>query len=634
MTTPIQIGQVRLVGTSGDIAEYAFGSGINVIHGETGSGKTSLLQVIRWVLGGKASLSKAVQDGVESASVRLRLGTSNYLFSRELGQTSLSVFEPDGTLVEVLASTRRRKHMRRSTDFLIEASGLPAVRLSSQSSAREEEISFWDYYEYMHLRQSEIDRSVMNHEEFYKDRKRKTVFELLLGLSNVEIAALKNRRDAAVDRRRSAERRLSTIQDFLDGVDILSAEETSARLSNLRAQLAAAQSELQELRQEGRHRNQSLDDRQFKLRTALEDSHQIARRIAELQARVSRRVESRFELESERERLTRGGTATDLLGTLEFHQCPRCLQAVEPYRFGDDDCYLCGQDEPRPAPEEEADTDAEFARIDGLLAEVDQLVREDRSELQRLTARRRGLDILTRDLGQELDRVSEEYVGPLFEEIAALGERIGRLRESREALAVNIELWGRHTETVKEIDQIGLHVAELEQALEAAEATVERGRERLSDLSDLFDEIIEQLDMPWYSAPARIDSTTYLPIVNGVSFEELSSGGMKMMTNVAYHLALLTYGLAEQDTRIPSLLIIDSPRKNLGATPEDVAHTEEFYNWIDGLVRAYTTNFQIIIADNDPPPDNVIIASEISVSHANPVVPGVIHPGPGVELLD
>ena len=36
------------------------------------------------------------------------------------------------------------------------------------------------------------------------------------------------------------------------------------------------------------------------------------------------------------------------------------------------------------------------------------------------------------------------------------------------------------------------------------------------------------------------------------------------MTNVAYHLAMPTYALAHRDTYVPSLLIIDSPRKNLG----------------------------------------------------------------------
>lgn len=49
-------------------------------------------------------------------------------------------------------------------------------------------------------------------------------------------------------------------------------------------------------------------------------------------------------------------------------------------------------------------------------------------------------------------------------------------------------------------------------------------RLEVRELSEIFD-VVQSTNMPWYSEPARIDPDTYLPIVNGVGLEELSSGG-------------------------------------------------------------------------------------------------------------
>lgn len=634
MTTEMRIDRVSLAGVEGDAADFSFREGINVVHGETGSGKTSLLELVKYVLGGNASLSQAVQEGVKSASVTVRLGESAYVFRRGVGETVLRAEELDGTVLEELA-VNKRKHMRRASEFLLDATQLPRIKLSSQRSGRHDPVSFWDYYPYIYLRQAEIDRSVVNHLDTWKDRKRKAVFELLLGLSSVEVAELRNARDAAMDEHRTAQRELASIERFLDGLDLPSGEQLEQALTDIGESLDSAHEEMQELRKAGRIHTQDLDARQSALREALQDLNSLGKRTVELEARLEARVASRFELESERERTTRGGTATDLLGTLEFHQCPRCLQSVEAYRYGEDQCYLCGQEEPQPDVEDDSDdgVEDEIERIDQLLAEVDQLIEEDRAELDRLLARKRGIQLMTRDLSRELDEVSAEYVSPLFEQIAAIGERIGRLRQSQEALTVQNELWRRQELVQERMEGLESEISDYDRELRSAEGQVEASAERLRELSGVFDDIVRTLDMPWYSEPARIDPDSYLPIVNGVTFEELSSGGMKMMTNVAYHLALLTHGLAQRDTRIPTLLIIDSPRKNLGATPEDLEHSRRFYRWIEGLVTAYTQDFQLIIADNDPPPDDVRVSAEIPVSHANPVVPGLEHPGGEVDLI-
>jgi len=132
------------------------------------------------------------------------------------------------------------------------------------------------------------------------------------------------------------------------------------------------------------------------------------------------------------------------------------------------------------------------------------------------------------------------------------------------------------------------------------------------------------------AASAVIDNDTYLPVVNGQPFESLqaSGGGIATSVNVAYSLTLLTFGLDHPDVRVPSLLIIDSPRKAFGANASDRQRAVQIYNRFRTLVDAYGDRLQLIIADNDPPPIPGDTFGRVAFDYDNPMVPGVDHPGP------
>lgn len=637
MTTRLLLRSLSLGGHSAE-ATYEFKTGINVIHGETGSGKSSLFEALKYSLGGRGILSPAMREGVQRIHTRLRIGDAEYQFTRRIGSTTVEVKAADGSLIDVMA-VNQRKGMPYLGDFLLSASQLPEVKISSSQSSRSERISFWDFYAYAYIPQSEIDRSVIGHLDTFRNRKRKAVFELLFRLTNEEVAQLRNELDRLRDEQRVATREMNLIEEFLDGLHLATGEELANRRRELEAELEEHEHILNSLRSEGRRATTALSDQQARLRDMLERAGEAARAAAELEARISSRMEFRFELESDRERVVREGSATELLGTLDFHQCPRCLQEVAPERYGADQCYLCGHPEPRPIGGEdpeasEAERDRRLKEIDELLNEVHELISLDREELAAANARRRSLESASRELGADLDQASRAYVSPRFDEIAHVGARIGELRQERASLDVQQDVWLRQVSLRERVGELSGQISDVELQLDRATNRLGDARRRVDELSSIFDEIVQSMNMPWYSEPARIDQDTYLPVVNGVPLEDLSSGGMKMMANVGYHLAMLTYALAHRDTYVPSLLIIDSPRKNLGSTPEDRHHSDMFYRWVDSLVAAYQQDFQIVIADNDPPLQGVVLAQEIPVSHERPTVPGLAHPGRGVEIIE
>ena len=76
---------------------------------------------------------------------------------------------------------------------------------------------------------------------------------------------------------------------------------------------------------------------------------------------------------------------------------------------------------------------------------------------------------------------------------------------------------------------------------------------------------------------AYIDEKAYLPIVRDRKYDDLGSLASVILITMAYYLAILLVGSADEFHH-PNLLIIDSPRKNLGAQAtekEDVEFKDE-----------------------------------------------------------
>ncbi|MFG2135110.1 hypothetical protein ACGFNV_46325 [Streptomyces sp. NPDC048751] len=74
--------------------------------------------------------------------------------------------------------------------------------------------------------------------------------------------------------------------------------------------------------------------------------------------------------------------------------------------------------------------------------------------------------------------------------------------------------------------------------------------------------------------PTAVFQTLAQAARHNTPFESLqaSGGSLQAGVNIAYHLALLECGLTHPDVLVPSILIIDSPRKALGSNPDDQVH--------------------------------------------------------------
>ena len=126
-----------------------------------------------------------------------------------------------------------------------------------------------------------------------------------------------------------------------------------------------------------------------------------------------------------------------------------------------------------------------------------------------------------------------------------------------------------------------------------------------------FDAIDDQI--------ARIDRRTYLPVVFGRRFDELSSQGLVVLVNVAHalahHLCALELGLP-----LPGILFIDGLTANLGHQGEDLNRVRGLYEDLMRISDEYGRDLQLIVSDNDVP-DYAASAIVEEFTEANRLIP-------------
>ncbi|MFB4298593.1 hypothetical protein [Actinomadura sp. NTSP31] len=175
------------------------------------------------------------------------------------------------------------------------------------------------------------------------------------------------------------------------------------------------------------------------------------------------------------------------------------------------------------------------------------------------------------------------------------------------------------------ITQLNAEKRRAQAALQDAKDLISSKRGLLYELNDEFLEIIREFKPPWFKRNARIDFDTYLPVVEGEQFNAMGAG-IRVAVNIAYHLALIAVAVRTGATYIPDMLIIDSPRKNLGKNATDRDFANRIINY---LLRFHQEcgeaghPFQLILVDNDTPATSTQDSRRIILRHADPFIPGV-----------
>jgi hypothetical protein len=599
----IRINSLRLTGTDRSVT---FRPGLNIITGPITTGKTTLVRLCRILLGSRiASLPREVLENSSSVAGEILLGDDDYSIVRPLSSSPGAPVEIAGDAVALRLPAHRADSSQLSFgQWLLERLNLPRLDVPSAPTRPESEptpVSINDYLLYCDLTQSEIDDMVFGHHDPYKNIKRKYVFEILYGAYGVETALLH-------EELREVESRLRALGSDRAVLERLLADTPWSNRAELERQLSEAQQNLGAVNsaviQSGLDAPIEPEAQTLRIQVAEADQLQSERKtqLSNELATVDRLQRLVEQLRTQSARLTRSIVAESLLLDFEFLACPRCGAPVDSSRDSENVCRLCLQ-QPSPLVTRE-DLIKEQQRIDAQITETLDLIGVHKRTALQLERSIRDADSERSRLSEELDLRTRSYVSDASSAIARNSERRARSQELVARLKDYLQLFSRLDSAQSQLHALQERRNDLQEGLIAQQTRDSQFATRVAALNEEFDSVVTQFNPPRFSGASehsRIDPQTYLPVLFGRRFDELSSQGLKVIVNVAHAVAHQRAGI-RLGLALPNILFIDGLTSNIGHREGlDRDRVEAIYGYLIGLSSELGEQLQVIVADHDVP---------------------------------
>jgi hypothetical protein len=597
--------------------------------------------LVKYATGGEAALTPAVRAHVRTVTVHLKIGDTRLALSRPIAEPGASpadvvdVVDPSSGALELRLPIRPNGYPQTISEHLLTVLGLPherpQARRRSQATAALD-LYFQDLMAYLYIEAANIDRAIVGADAGPRDAARRAFFELAVGLTDAETRNLRRQEvslKATIDRYRAETK---TISDFLDRTTLPAEDDIARELNQLHEQIRQTTAALDALHSETHAEDGSLITALAEVDQAAAEEQRLRQHADQYQHAAYARRAVVAQLEIDLTRAEQAEQASHVIEHLAFRSCPRCFQVLAHDRADGLHCPVCLQPEPVPPQLEESDEEhphqiaAQLAEAQTLLAEtvevVDHTAEEARAARLRLHALRQHVQSLTREHAAPLLATA----GELSARRAAAQARVDRLREiaaTRKRLGEDLQRIHEHQQRRQQVSNTIRH------RMDAAG----QARDRIDACERAFLREIDLLGIPGVET-AQIDRTDYLPRVNGARFGEIqaSGGGVTTAIHVAYSLALLTTALDDNNVNLPSLLILDSPRKAIGESESDIALGHRIYRRLVNVADSYQHRLQLVVADNSLPP--AMTPGELASINVIPLgyghdamIPGIWHPG-------
>ncbi|CCH18323.1 AAA family ATPase [Micromonospora lupini] len=611
-------------------SRYEFKPGLNVVNGSYKTGKSSMLELLKFALGAKgAKLMTAIEENLQNVTLEVTIGADRLTLSRAVGENQLTVTRADGFTDRWTATSGK---MPRAGIEILKLLRFPIARLSNNSETGSEPLTFFDLFRYVYLPQDDVNSSVAGHNDPFTNRKRRAVFELAYGLSDERIRELEVDAAALERAQGAAKLEAETVRRFLFNVGAPNEAELAVEEAEAQADLVEAERRLEEARrmagadiggdQEG------LRKRISTLRTATADA-EAERTLAQVAVDRGRALLAQLQLDAQRAQ--READAHNSISGLEFSVCPRCLQSVSDRDLDPAQCLLCAQPQPsRSGLRMRSDHDAAVTRILAQKEEALMLQKEDEDYFTEWTNQVNRLREQLTEAAGDLERQADpQQIFPSIDQASEAAADRERARARLRDIERFRDQWDQYDELESRVRRFGQQLESNRVQQTSERQRLEENRYRIAELGEIFDEEIRELRFTGYQE-AGLDPQTYLPVINGDSFDRLSvSGASKTLANDAYYLANLAYSLSSGQYLMPDALLLDSPRTSLGNTPEDVAAGQRLYERMYRLSLSYPA-CQIIVADNGLPPLERRLSKSINLitlTYPEPLLRDVPHPG-------
>ena len=635
---------------------------LSIIAGPTNTGKTSILELIAYALGGSSYPDhEEIVRQVRAAVVEADTTFGPITVERAIEASTALLFDTSldraGETVPQPYPVDPPSDPASLSSLLLSTVDLNEIQLKVAPTQRESATQIMSFRNLMWLCMVLNERvgsaQILWEGNHNKNRKLIQTVDAIFGVHENEGADLASRITRLNEQVTEARREIKALEDFIREQGSTPREQLQGVIDSAEAELATVRSELDRLDWEEAASAQVVRELRDRHQRAARGAIQARQRLRDREALVSRYASLRAQYNDDIRKLTFLKQAKSIFDQLSVQVCPACLGKLpKAPSVQAGKCNMCSQEvssavtsltlgamasaretvaglendeslEPPngkiPRQKERVDSFDEVhlddaAALEAISADLTSTRRRFKelneywlqlnNSLPALREARVQAEAAEAALAAEVDRAASGKVTPY---VAARENLLARRQAAsvrRDRANAGMKQWRSVEQRQRRLEVMAGELAELRSQNRSSKTRPDRN-EMLARLSGRYRQILADFEYPKHNNTGSIDSNL-VPSVRHRPYRSASSGGQVLQT-LAWALAIFEVAY-EQGANHPGFLLIDTPQKNLGGKAAendeefaDVRLVERFYRHIIRWLDGAGRGAQIIIVDNTPP---------------------------------
>jgi len=600
----LHINVLRLIGIRKNY-EVFFKTGLNYISGPTSTGKTSILEMIDYTLGAKKHKSY-IEIGEACTDVELEFSISGkkYKLKRRLFDFSLPVridewYEEENVYkyfdtFEIDIPSNEHS----LSAFLMGKFGLAEVKVANQL------LSFRDIFKYSYLKQTDIDtENIMGESEWIKNLKRRAAFEVIYNIYDDMLAEMNATLKIKKEEFDEAKTKLDGVEQFIENTEIGSILKYRKKKKNIEDNVFQIKNKLSELKTDNELNTPDINQ----LRKRIVDQKVLIKNILE-QANDQDEYIKNLKLLSNQYQNDVNKCEMILLGYVAINKydlivCPNCLKPLKQHT-DEKICELCSNSM--------SDGISDLFKIKKDMqsykrrhTELNKHIANEEIKLSEFYSTLHNVEKNLREDENEIIHLSKGYINPYIEQIEYFNYEIGKYNRQLEEMEFNLRILEEHERLRKLLKGKEDDINGIKKNIRKLKVEHNDKHKILQEITIAFNKLLTDFKFPKLDF-GYIDESSYLPYVRKRKYNDIGSLGGVSLLVIAYYISILTTTLNDEKFFHLNLLLLDSPRKNLGAnaTQADFRDEEIFNSIIRTFIqldKKYKNEMQLIVVNNGFP---------------------------------
>ncbi|WP_373090851.1 AAA family ATPase [Zhongshania sp.] len=631
MSSSILINQLIVVGTRKNYA-VNFNAGVNIIYGDSATGKSSILDLIDYLLGAKKfDLYPEIHAAARYAVLDVTLNEDRYSIKRDIFDASrpIEVYPCAFADIEKFAAKKYLPTFKTSTkypdmeffsEFLLSALNLTNLKIK-QAPTRDDSklvrLSFRDLIHYCYVNQDDLgSKKYFKPDNFSLQVKNAEVFKYIFNALDCQISELEQDISDKSQRKSEIEKKFTLVSEFLRESEfgsMLSLDDEVTKTDNdialLKEQIGQINGRLTADNEVYRAVKSSLDEIEL-------EKNALQQRMLDGERKVERFTRLHNDYLSDIAKFNSSLEARSIIGEIpeEIAMCPVCDGALQ-LESAKKNFDIAPSDKIK----------YELNSLKRRVRDTEQLINDSKSQWERDKTTLKVLEEDEKRARELLDQNTKELVSPYLAERDMHVKQLGELNQKRAELVSRLKIRNQHSLLTEQIKSLEISIRKLKEQVEKLK---ENAPSMADVLSNLADNLQRYLSFIKIKDPTGVSYTSdkFVPMLRGIEYGSIRSGGLRTIVGIGYLCSLMEEALTTQMS-YPSFLMIDTVGKYLGKTKAQSSYQDEtssdedfkegvsdpqkyqnIFEHIISLSNKYEQNNQIcqfILVDNDVP-DHII----------------------------